>query len=143
MKRILHFILVCIFIVAGASPVPACYATKPNCQLKGESGCLVAMGSQMTNGCQSASSCPYQRMLQEQQPDQPPFPAERLKRLKVEQVECSPVDLPPITMVVMYCFLLNEQQLTPSGQKLRTEIPFILLSHRPPPLFIQHQAFLI
>jgi len=140
MIRILHCILACIFIVAGASPVPACYASKPDCDLKAKTGCPLLDSSRMSTA-EGALPCCLSEMSGQDQQSTVPFPVERLKRLKIEQIQYGSIDLPPFVPTLVTPIIIKQ----PSGlaDSHRFIAGYGYPVHPPPPLFLQHQSFLI
>jgi len=139
--RVLYFILACIFIVSGASPVPACYATKPDCRFKSEPGCPV-FGSQLITMAKDSRPWCQGKMNEQAQKDAPPDPLERLKRLTIDQIDTSPLDIPHFTPTLI-AFIIN-WQIADSLDNAPAVINFHFPLHPPPPLlFLQHQSFLI
>ncbi len=143
MIRVFYFILTCVFIVSGASSVPACYATRPDCRLKNKPGCPI-FGSQvkaMTEGERPA--CCHARKSKQAGKDTPPAPLERLNRLIIDQIDTPPLDLPHFTPTLI-ALIINQQAV----DTLTTCAPAVFNFHSPlhpppPPLFLQHQSFLI
>lgn len=140
MLRILHLILACIFIMAGASSVPACYATKPECDFKAKSGCPM-LGSSRMNMTDDARPCCLSGMAGQEEQTAAPFPAERLKRLKIEQIQYGPIDLPPFVPTLVTRIIINQPTGMAGNHHFIAGFGYSL--HPPPPLFLQHQSFLI
>jgi len=145
MIRVFYFILTCVFIVSGASSVPACYATKPDCQLKSEPGCPI-FGSQAKAMTKNARPCCHGGMSVQAQKDTPPDPLERLKRTKrltIDQIDTPPLDISHFTPTLI-ALIISQQ----AANTLTTCAPAVFNFHfplhpPPPPLFLQHQSFLI
>jgi len=139
MLRLLHFILVCIFVVAGASPVSACYATKPNCEVKVQAACPVSSNS--LNQGDKKMSCPLAELSGQEQESAVPYPAERLKRLKIEQIQLAGFDLPVFTPTLISKIIIVSETDSPEQNPVfdRENHPL----HPPPQLYLQHQSFLI
>ena len=93
MVRILHFILVFIFLVAGISQVPACYATKLDCEFKAATNCPMVEAEQMS-APDTSMSCPLLLERTKKQKSTASFPLDRLKRLKVVQIQHDTLLLP-------------------------------------------------
>ncbi len=142
MMRVLHFILACIFIVSGASSVPACYATKPDCQFKGEPGCPI-FGSQAKVVTEDAQPCCHTRMSKQAQKEAPPAPLERLKRLTIDQIDTPPLVIPHFTPRLIALIISLQTSATPGTSRPAVFNFHFPLHPPPPPLFLQHQSFLI
>jgi len=140
MIRILHCILACIFIVAGASPVPACYASKPDCDLKAKPGCPMVDDSRMNVADKALPCCLSEVSGQEQQPPLP-FPVERLKRLKIEQIQYGSIALPHFVPTLITLIIIKQPAGLADSHRFIAGYGYPV--HPPPPLFLQHQAFLI
>jgi len=141
MLRIFHLILACVFIVAGASPVPACYATRPNCELKTKSGCPLLGSNSMAITADTVPCCHAAKSTQEPE-DRVPFPPERLKRLTLDQINQTPFDIPHFVPAWIIRIIYWQAIDTASYQNARWR--FNDHFHPPPPaLFLQHQSFLI
>lgn len=141
MIRVFHFILACVFIVSGASSVPACYATRPDCQLKSKPGCPI-FGSQTKAMTKDARSCCHAGMSKQAGKDTPPVPLERLKRLTIDQIDTPPFDTPHFTPTLIA--LIISQQIADTLICPPAVFNFYFPLHPPPPsLFLQHQSFLI
>lgn len=69
------------------------------------------------------------------------FPLDRLKRLKIEQIQPD-VTLLPSFVPGLICSIILEQPATHLTSNLLAH-RFVSPHHRPPPLFIQYQSFLI
>ena len=142
MIRVFYFILACVFIVSGASSVPACYATKPDCQFKGEPGCPI-FGSQEKTMTEDAQPCCHARISKQAKKDAPPAPLERLKRLTIDQIDSPPFNISHFTPTLV-ALIISQQ----AADNLTTCAPAVFNFHfplhpPPPPLFLQHQSFLI
>ena len=140
MIRILHFIMACIFIVAGASPVPACYASKPDCDLKAKPGCPMLDSSRM-NVADNALPCCLSEMSGQEQQSTVPFPVEWLKRLKIEQIQYGSIDLPPFVPTLVTRIIIKQPAGLADSHRFIAGYGYPI--HPPPPLFLQHQSFLI
>lgn len=139
MVRLFHSILVCIFVVAGASPVSACYATKPNCEKKVHAACHVS-GNSLNQGDKKIS-CPFAELSRQEQESAVPYPAERLKRLKIEQIQLAGFDLPVFTPTLISKIIIVTKTDSPIHNPVfdRHNHPL----HPPPQLYLQLQSFLI
>lgn len=140
MIRILHFILAGIFILAGASPVPACYASKPDCDLKAQPGCPMFESSRM-NVADKLLPCCLSKISEQEQQNTIPFPVERLKRLKIEPIQYGSIDLPLFVPTHATRIIIKQPAASTGSQRFIAEYSFP--AHPPPPLFLQHQSFLI
>ena len=140
MRRILHFTLVFIFLVAGVSQVPACYATKPDCNVKATTGCPMVKAKQMAATDKSTPCCLLDQAAEKQQ-STASFPLDRLKRLKIDQIQHDVTPLPPFVPGLISSIIIEHPKMHLSNALFthRFDNPH----HRPPPLFIQHQSFLI
>jgi len=141
MLRIFHFILATIFIVAGASPVPACYATRPGCELKAKDGCPL-LGSKPMAMTTDVMPCCHVGASAQEEKDAVPSPLERLKRLTIDQIDQPPFDLPHFVPALITRIISWQAVDTHDWQcgPCRFDYPL----HPPPPaLFLQHQSFLI
>lgn len=140
MGRIIHFILVCIFLVAGVSQVPACYATKPDCNFKATASCPMIKARQTATPGKSTPCCLLDQ-LDEQQQSTASFPLDRLKRLKIDQIQHDVTPLPPFVLRLISSITIEQSEMHLSNTLFphRFDNPH----HRPPPLFIQYQSFLI
>jgi len=142
MFRIFHCILVCIFMLVGASPIPACYVTRPDCPARGEAGCPLAGDTAKATTAQTA--CPFGApgVVCEPQPAPLPSAAERLKRFTIEQLLPAALQLPVYVPTLFTALFFR----SPAPAGLRPE-PYLLaavpIHHRPPPLFLEQQALLI
>ena len=140
MIRFLHFILAFIFIVAGASPVPACYATKPDCEFKAKPGCPMLDSARM-NIADDARPCCLSGIAGQKQQSTVPFPSEGLKRLKIEQIQYAHIDLPHFVPTLVTRIIINQPTGMAGNHRFIAGFGYSL--HPPPPLFLQHQSFLI
>ena len=141
MGRVLHFILILIFLAIGVSQVPACYATKPNCNLKATSDCPMAKAKEMGAPDRSLPCCLLDQATKKQQSTTTSFPLDRLKRLKIDQIQPDVASVPPFVPKLFSRIIIKQPE---------TNLPNILFTHRfdnpyrhPPALFLQHQSFLI
>lgn len=142
MIRVFHFILACVFIVSGASSVPACYATRPDCQLKSEPGCPI-FGNQAKAMAEDTRPCCHAKMSKQDQQDVPPAPLERLKRLTIDQLDTPPLDISHFTPTLI-ALIINQQDPDTLTTCAPAVFNFHFPLHPPPiPLFLQHQSFLI
>jgi hypothetical protein len=89
----------------------------------------------------NSTSCSLSGQFAEEQKSTASFPPDRLKRLKVEQIQQDTVVLPSFVPGLI-CIITFEQ---PEIHLLNNLLVhgFDNPHHRPPPLFIQHQSFLI
>jgi len=140
MGRFLHIILVFIFIIAGISQVPACYATKPNCVFKATTTCPMAEAQPMAASDESTPSCLLEDPAGKQQSTDS-FPLERLKRLKIDQIQYDATLLISFIPALFSNIIIEQPQTHLTNNPLSHR--FVNPHHRPPPLFIQHQSFLI
>lgn len=69
------------------------------------------------------------------------IPLDRLKRLKIDQIQHDVTPLPPFVPGLISSIMFEHPEMYLSN----TLFPhrFVNPHHRPPPLFIQHQSFLI
>ena len=140
MGRIFHFILVFIFLVAGVSQVPACYASKPDCNFKATTGCPMGKANQMVAPEKITPCCLLDQSAEKQQPTAS-FPLDRLKRLKIEQIQHDVTLLPPFVPGLIRSIIIEQPETHLTNNFLARG--FVNFHHHPPPLFIQHQSFLI
>lgn len=140
MGRIFHFILVFIFLVAGVSQVPACYASKPDCVFKATTGCPMVKTMRMA-APEKITPCCLPDQPAEKQKSTASFSPDRLKRLKIEQIQHDVTLLPSFVpgFISSIIFEQPETHLT----NIFLAHGFVNPHHHPPPLFIQHQSFLI
>ena len=141
MVRLLHFILVSVFIVAGASPVPACYATKPNCEKKVQTTCPFSSHT-LNHDDKKMSSCPLAELSDhEQQQPSIPYPAERLKRLTIDQIPLATIELPSFAPTLVTNIFIELESDSSEQNQVIDRVNCSL--HPPPQLYLQHQSFLI
>lgn len=140
MRNVLNLLLLTIFLLSGISSLPACYATKLNCETKNTNSCpFSAMATEEVN-----SNLPPCHLLAKSSDEQQPeasFPLERYKRLKIEQIQQSQLDLPPFIPSFSTALVLGDKDENFSRHFITGET--ILPHHHPPPLFLQYQSFLI
>ncbi len=140
MRNILNMILIAIFLFSGVSGLPACYATNLDCGKKNTSSCPFSSNTAYTEADELP---PCHLLLQESEknPTEASFPLEQYKRLKIEQILHSPTELPPFILTFSTTFILAANDIAPAQHHTAGEIrnPH----YHPPPLFIQHQSFLI
>ena len=142
MIRVFHFILACIFIVSGASSVPACYATRLDCQLKSQPGCPI-FGSQAEAMTEDARPCCHAGMSKQAQKNTPLAPLERLKRLTIDQIDTPPLNISHFTPTLVV-LAISQQAVDILTTCAPAVFNFHFPLHPPPaPLFLQHQSFLI
>ena len=138
MSKILRLLLLALFILAGGSPVPACYATRPDCPVRGTFSCPLAAGMDHMPG--PGMACPLSRRAKKDRPALP-YSTERLKRLQFEQIQPLPIDLP--TYVPIMGISLQLRPLTGMrAPRWASSLP-LPLHRRPPPIFLRQQSFLI
>jgi len=139
MYRLLYALLICIFVITGASPLRACYVTRPDCPSRGRVGCPLAAA--MEEPPAATTGCPFSGMVAGDDTPLPRSP-ERLKRLQVEQIQPMAPELPIFVPVLGFGLLFTPQGGTagPIQRPCRLAFP---LRHRPPPLFLVQQSFLI
>lgn len=70
-----------------------------------------------------------------------PFPLDRLKRLKVEQIQHDAPPLPAFTPALISIIIIEQTEIHLTNNLLPHG--FVTPHHRPPPLFIKYQSFLI
>jgi len=140
MGRILHFILVFIFVVSGVSQVPACYATKLDCNFKATTGCPMVKTRQMTVPDKSMPCCLLDQPA-EKEKSAASFPLDRLKRLKIEQIQHDVTLLPSFVPGLISSIIIEQSETHLINNLLARR--FDNSHYQPPPLFIQHQSFLI
>gem|GEM_PF-2798597 len=140
MGRFFHIILVFMFFIAGISQVPACYATKPDCKFKATTGCAMIKAKQMAAPDKSTPCCLLDQTSGKQQSTDS-FPLERLKRLKIDQIQYDATILLSFVPALLSSIIIEQPQTHLTNNPLTHR--FINPHHRPPPLFIQHQSFLI
>jgi hypothetical protein len=140
MGHLLQFILVFIFLVAGISQVPACYATKPDCDSKATMTCPMATSGSIAASDNNMDCCMLERsVVQESSPVS--FPLDRLKRLKIEQIQHDLTILPPFVPGLISTLMVGQGD--PRFPDTLSALTIDKLHYRPPPLFIQNQSFLI
>jgi len=139
MRTLINFLLITVFLLSGVSQVPACYATKPNCQQKNTSSCPLS-GEKLTEAETSKPACPLMAENMQQQAEAN-FPPERYKRLKIEQIQFIPIEIPPFIPSFIVPMVLEKERVTPASYLVAGT--FTDLHFHPPPLFIQLQSFLI
>ncbi|HID01998.1 MAG TPA: hypothetical protein EYP18_02120 [Desulfobacterales bacterium] len=129
-----------MFLVAGISQVPACYATKLDCDFKAKTSCPMVEAKQMSTA-DTSMSCPLLIEGAKKQKSAASFPLDRLKRLKIEQIQHDTLLLPSFTPGLISNIIIEQPEtyLAKTLFSHRFDNP----NHRPPPLFIQHQSFLI
>ena len=84
--------------------------------------------------------CLYEVSGQEQQ-STVPFPVERLKRLKIEQIQYGSIDLPPFVPTLVTRIIIKQPAGLADSHRFIAGYGYPI--HPPPPLFLQHQSFLI
>jgi hypothetical protein len=140
MRNILNLFLVIIFLFSGVSGLPACYATRLDCEKKNTNGCPFS-SDMMEAETEDVPPCHFLLQKSNELPTEASFPIDRYKRLKIEQILHSPTELPPF--IPSFCIPLTlaandeipvQNQITGDNRNPH---------YHPPPLFIQHQSFLI
>jgi len=140
MGSILHFILLFIFFVAGISQVPACYVSKPDCNLKATTGCPMVKAREMDALNKDTLCCQLNQPVEKQQ-STTSFPLDRLKRLKIEQIQHDVTPLTPFVPRLIGSIIIEQPKIHLSNTLFTDRLNN--LHHHPPPLFIQYQSFLI
>jgi len=140
MKRFVHFILISLFLFAGVSQVPLCYATKPNCDYKSTQGCPLLKAPARPQPEQVAHCCMHEQSSRKQQPENS-LPPDRLKRLTIDQIQN---DLTPLlSSTTVLSNILRFEHPGPGTVNKFAGQRYINPHYHPPPLFIQYQTFLI
>ena len=140
MRNVLNLLLVTVFLLSGLSSLPACYATKLDCEVKNTNSCPF---SSMAAEEESGNIPPCHLLAQESEKQQPEasFPLERYKRLKIEQIQQNQLDIPSFIPSFSTALVLDYKDEDLCRSSIAGET--IPLHHHPPPLFIKYQSFLI
>lgn len=141
MRNVLNILLLVIFLCSGVSNLPACYATKLDCEKRSSVSSCPLSSNIPEQACNTESSCPAQCISQANEPVGAEVPLDRYKRLKIEQRSISPVELPPfIPSFSVTAFIETDREKA----SLRPTPGLLSTPHYPsPPLFLSHQSFLI
>jgi hypothetical protein len=93
------------------------------------------------NVADNALPCCLSEVSGQEQQSPLPFPVERLKRLKIEQIQYGSIALPHFVPTLITLIIIKQ----PAGltDRHRFIAGYGYPVHPPPPLFLQHQAFLI
>jgi hypothetical protein len=140
MRIILHLILIVVFLLSGISGLPACYATKLDCEKKNTTSCPFS-SSAINQEDETLPPCHILAKNTEKSPVEASVPLERYKRLKIEQIQHNPIELPPFIPSFSTTIVLETNNTNPVRHRITGEISNP--HHHPPPLFIQYQSFLI
>ena len=140
MRNVLNILLLTVFLFSGISNLPACYVTKLDCETKNTNSCpFSAMAAEEANS--DLPPCHLIANANDEQHPETGFPLERYKRLKIEQIQQSQLDLPPFIPSFSTALVLGDKDGNLSHHHITGET--IPPHHHPPPLFIQYQSFLI
>ncbi len=137
MKFVLHFIMIATFIISGASPLPACYVTRPDCKVRMTTSCPF-MGGKHQTATAHIGCCQGNHSAKAQRPAK--FPLEHLKRVTIDQMQVDSVDLPAFapSLVTSVSYLP-----VPLSRATRLTKQLFSIHYHPPPLYLQHQTFII
>lgn len=140
MRKVINVVLLLVFLVSGVSGLPACYATRLDCEKKNSSSCPFA-NKAVSMDSREVPPCHFQTQDSGEVPAEASFPMERYKRLTIEQILDNPIELPPfiLSLVITLISSTPDENTVQEQNSRESRNPY----YHPPPLFIQYQTFLI
>ncbi len=139
MRILVTIMFIVIFLCSGVSSLPACYATKLDCEQKNTNNCPFS-GGETLQGDEELPPC-HMFAQKKEGSTATTLPLEHFQRLKIEQIQQNVIVLPGFIPLFSTSILLEVMCSVPV-QKYLAGVGNTPHNH-PPPLFIQHQSFLI
>lgn len=103
-----------ILLAAGVSQVPACYATKLDCSYRDVTGCSMVKTGHMAKS-ESSTTCCLKGQAIEKQKATDSYPLDRLKRLKIDQIQHDATLLPPFGPELVTSITLEQTATRPAA----------------------------
>ena len=140
MRNVINIVLLLVFLISGVSGLPACYATKLDCEKKNTLSCPFGNETAAVDS-KEFPPCHFQTQDAKELPNETGFPLERYKRLTIEQIPYNPIELPPFILSLAITLIPSTLDTNTAQEQIagETRNPY----YHPPPLFIQYQSFLI